>query len=121
MKTRVRLALALVFCALLPGLSATAQVQQVDIPILVPLSGFLAFEGQSQRNGALLAMQEAAGTVATRHEVADTGASPEIAVNALQRALEDKPVAVIASMLGTQMLAMLPVARENAVPLVTIS
>ncbi|MBV8652442.1 MAG: ABC transporter substrate-binding protein [Alphaproteobacteria bacterium] len=131
MKTRARpalcrlalacLALAAPVCAPLPGVIAGAQAQQVDIPILVPLSGFLAFEGQSQRNGALLAMQEASATVPTRHEVADTGASPEVAVNALQRALEDKPVAVIASMLGTQMLAMLPIAADNKVPLITIS
>jgi branched-chain amino acid transport system substrate-binding protein len=121
MKTRARPALALVLCALLGSLSVAARAQAVDIPILVPLSGFLALEGQSQRNGALLAMQLASGTVATRHEVTDTGVSPEIAVNALQRALEDKPIAVIASMLGTQMLAMLPIALEEKVPLVTIS
>ncbi len=121
MKMRACLALAALLYALLPGHSSAAPAQPVDIPILVPLSGFLAFEGQSQRNGALLAMQEASGTVAMRHEVADTGDSPAVAVNALQRALEDKPIAVIASMLGTQMLAMLPIAEENKVPLVTIS
>jgi branched-chain amino acid transport system substrate-binding protein len=121
MKTRARLALAALLYALLPGRSSAAPAQQVDIPILVPLSGFLAFEGQSQRNGALLAMQEASGAIPMRHEVADTGDSPAVAVNALQRALEGKPIAVIASMLGTQMLAMLPVAEENKVPLVTIS
>jgi branched-chain amino acid transport system substrate-binding protein len=115
-----RPALAIVLCALLAP-AAAAPAQPVDIPVLVPLSGFLSLEGQSQRNGALLAMQEASGTVATRHEVADTGVSPETAVNALQRALEDRPIAVIASMLGTQMLAMLPIAQENKVPLVTIS
>jgi branched-chain amino acid transport system substrate-binding protein len=116
-----RPALALVLCALLPALAAAAPPEPVDIPVLVPLSGFLALEGQSQRNGALLALQQASASIPTRHEVVDTAVSPETAVNALQRALEDKPVAVIASMLGTQMLAMLPIAQENKVPLVTIS
>ncbi len=46
------------------------------------------------------------------------GAAPPVA---LEKALGDKPIAVIASMLGTQMLAMLPVAAENKVPLITIS
>lgn len=120
MKLCASLALALVLCAPLPA-GAAAPVEPVDIPVLVPLSGFLSLEGQSQRNGALLAMREASGTIATHHEVSDTGVSPETAVNALQRALEDRPIAVIASMLGTQMLAMLPIAQESKVPLVTIS
>jgi branched-chain amino acid transport system substrate-binding protein len=48
--------------------------------------------------------------------------APEVAVNALERALgRGKVSAVAASMLGTQMLAMLPVALENKVPLVTVS
>ena len=99
----------------------TARAAELAIPILVPLTGFLALEGQSQRNGALLAFQQAPGGLATRHDVADTGVSPEIAVNALEKALEAKPVAIVAPMLGTQMLAMLPVAAENQVPLITIS
>ena len=43
-------------------------------------------------------------------------------MNALERAASRGPVtAVVASMLGTQMLAMLPVAREQKLPLVTVS
>lgn len=98
-----------------------ARAQVLDIPVLVPLTGFLSLEGQSQRNGALLAFQQDTGGLTVRHDVADTGVSPEIAVNALEKALEGKPVAIVASMLGTQMLAMLPVAAENKVPLITIS
>src|SRR5690606_29967816 len=56
------------------------------IPVLVPLTGFLALEGTSQRNGAVLALDEAPeGSVV--YEVEDTGTSPEVAVNALERAL----------------------------------
>jgi len=98
-----------------------ARAAELAIPVLVPLTGFLSLEGQSQRNGALLAFQQGQGGLAIRHDVADTGTSPEIAVNALEKALQAKPVAIVASMLGTQMLAMLPIAAESKVPLVTIS
>jgi branched-chain amino acid transport system substrate-binding protein len=103
------------------SLTLPAGAQSVDIPILVPLTGFLSLEGQSQRDGALLAFAQAPGGITTRHRVLDTATSPEVAVNALEKALEDKPLAIVASMLGTQMLAMLPVAQDAKVPLVTIS
>lgn len=93
-----------------------------DIPVLVPVTGFLAAEGSSQRNGALLALRNPPAGVQPRFAVTDTGTSPEGAVTALERAVSDgAPTAVVASMLGTQMLAMLPVALEQKVPLVTIS
>jgi branched-chain amino acid transport system substrate-binding protein len=109
----------LVAALLLAPLATRAE--ELAVPILVPLTGFLSLEGQSQRNGALLAFQQAPGGLAIRHDVADTGTSPEIAVNQLEKALEAKPIAIIASMLGTQMLAMLPIAAESKVPLITIS
>jgi branched-chain amino acid transport system substrate-binding protein len=102
-------------------LTAAAQTQ-LDIPILVPITGFLSLEGTSQRNGALLAIKNAPSSVTTTAEVTDTGASPEGATTALERALSrGKVSAVVASMLGTQMLAMLPIALENKVPLATVS
>jgi branched-chain amino acid transport system substrate-binding protein len=111
------------FCLLVALLLAplAARAEELAVPILVPLTGFLALEGQSQRNGALLAFGQAPGSLAIRHDVADTGVSPEVAVNQLEKALESKPVAIVASMLGTQMLAMLPIAAESKVPLITIS
>ena len=54
--------------------------------------------------------------------VFDTATSPEVAVNAFLRALEaPNVVAAVAPIFGTQMLALLPLAREERVPLVTIS
>lgn len=103
------------------GVALPARAQSVDIPILVPLTGFLSLEGQSQRDGALLALAQAPRGVTPQQQVFDTATSPEVAVNALEKALESKPLAVVASMLGTQMLAMLPIAQEAKVPLVTIS
>jgi branched-chain amino acid transport system substrate-binding protein len=103
-------------------LAAPTQAQEIRIPVLVPLTGILALEGTSQRNGALLAMQQPPEGVAPRAEVADTGAAPELAVTALERALDPgMPVAVVASMFGPQILAMLPIGAERKVPLITIS
>ncbi|MDH3231685.1 MAG: ABC transporter substrate-binding protein [Alphaproteobacteria bacterium] len=102
------------------GLSAaTARAELPSFPVLVPITGFLSLEGTAQRNGAVLAL-EADNSV--NYEVSDTGSSPEVAVNAMERALRDIHVAaIIGPILGTQMLAMLPLAEEYEVPLVTIS
>ncbi len=100
---------------------AIAQTEVV-FPVLVPITGFLSLEGTSQRNGAVLAIRNAPAGVKVVSEVTDTGVSPEGATTALERALSrGKVSAVAASMLGTQMLAMLPVALENKVPLTTVS
>lgn len=110
---------AMLAIAALP--QAHAQTE-VNIPVLVPITGFLSLEGTSQRNGALLAIRNAPPGVKVTSEVTDTGVSPEGATTALERALSrGKVSAVAASMLGTQMLAMLPVALENKVPLTTVS
>ncbi len=70
----------------------------------------------------MLALENPPGGVSVAYEVADTATSPEIAVNALERALADgDATAVAASMLGTQMLAMIPVANDYGVPLITVS
>ncbi|HUE19635.1 MAG TPA: ABC transporter substrate-binding protein [Stellaceae bacterium] len=100
-----------------PALAADA-----NVPVLVPLTGFLSVEGTSQRNGAVLALGSPPAGVKATFDVSDTGVSPEVAVNALERAVSQGPVtAVVASMLGAQVLALLPVALEHKVPLITIS
>ncbi len=109
--------------AALCGIAAPAALaQNASIPILVPITGFLSLEGGSQRNGAVLAARRAPGKLSVKADVSDTGTAPDVAVNALERVISrDKPNAVVASMLGTQMLAMLPVALEAKVPLLTVS
>ncbi|MCK6581454.1 MAG: amino acid ABC transporter substrate-binding protein, partial [Anaerolineae bacterium] len=62
-----------------------AAAEPVAVPVLVPLTGFLALEGASQRNGALLALSQAPAGRQVRANVIDTGAAPEGAVNALER------------------------------------
>ncbi len=113
------------FVACVFGLVASAgpvAAAELYFPVLVPVTGFLALEGASQRNGALLALDPAPPGAAVRAEVIDTGVSPEGAVTALDRAASQGDVtAVAASMLGTQMLAMLPLAEEYGTPLVTVS
>ncbi|MEC7592413.1 MAG: ABC transporter substrate-binding protein [Pseudomonadota bacterium] len=113
------LALAFLVAGLSPAQSAN---RNFDIPVLVPVTGFLALEGTAQRNGALLALATPLAGIITTPRVADTSTSPEVAVNALQRALRGTPpVAIGASIFGTQMLAMLPIAARAGVPLLTIS
>src|SRR5579872_5977129 len=112
---RGAVALALCVCA------ASAQAQEVRLPVLVPLTGFVALEGTSQKNGALLAASQSHDVV-FKPDVLDTAATPEAAVNAWARAVGDPPpLAVVGPILGTQMLALLPLAKERDVPLLTIS
>lgn len=94
---------------------------EVRLPVLVPLTGFVALEGTSQKNGALLAAGQVRA-VALKPDVLDTVATPEAAVTAWARAMGGRtPLAAIGPILGTQMLALLPLARERDVPLLTIS
>ncbi len=88
--------------------------------MLVPLTGFVALEGTSQRNGALLAASQDARM---KPEVLDTAATPEAAVTAWERSVGrgKPPSAVVGPILGTQMLALLPLAQERKIPLLTIS
>ena len=108
--------------AFLCALATGAQAEPLRIPVLVPITGFLALEGTSQRNGAELALRGSG----VDFDVNDTATSPEIAVNAFERALtsgraRDDVIAVVAPMLGTQMLALIPLADEFNVPMVTVS
>lgn len=101
--------------------AVSARAESVSVPVLVPLTGFLSLEGTSQRNGALLALKDPPAGITADAPVIDTGTSPEAAVTALERAAGGPVTAVVASMLGTQMLAMLPLAAEYKLPLVTVS
>ncbi|HXQ68080.1 MAG TPA: ABC transporter substrate-binding protein, partial [Alphaproteobacteria bacterium] len=114
--------LASALAATAPVAVSPAAAAQADIPILVPITGPLALEGTSQQNGALLALREAPGGVAVKGEVSDTDTTPEVAVNALERAAASgTPIAVVASIFGPQILAMLPLAERYKLPLLTIS
>lgn len=103
------------------------QGQTYYVGILVPLTGFLALEGDSQRNGALLALENPPVTlkqagITLNYEIFDTGSNPEGATLAFNRLLNHPNlVAISGPILGTQMLAILPLARKTEIPLLTIS
>jgi len=115
------LPIILTSAALSVGAIANA-AEPVAVSVLVPITGFLALEGIAQRNGAVLALDNPPPGVNVAYQVADTATSPEVAVTALQRALDrEHPVAIAAPIFGTQMLAMAPIANRAGVPLVTVS
>lgn len=99
-----------------------ARAEAVRLPILAPTSGILALEGASQRDGALLALEHAPKGIAIERLVLDTGSSPQRAVQAFEKAVRGAlPVAISAPIFGPEMLAIMPLAKERKVPLVTIS
>lgn len=123
-----RLLLASAATLAAPAIARAQAVPAFRLPILLPLTGFAALEGKSQREGALLAIRDAAATVRFVPDVLDTGTAPEAAVTAWQRALRDgardgarAPVAVLGPILGTQMLALLPEAATAKLPLLAVS
>jgi branched-chain amino acid transport system substrate-binding protein len=129
MKTRFRTAIlsaALAFCAA----ASYAQQQRATFPILVPITGALALEGQSQRDGALLAFAEREAQQKVElsktlyaHPVLDTASNPQIAVQAFERAMGEspKPRAVMGPIDGNSMLALLPLAERENVALLAVS
>lgn len=99
-----------------------AFAQEIKVPILAPLTGYISLEGTSQRNGAVLAVKNAPTSIKASYESFDTATAPENAINVMERALSSQNVkAVVGPILGVQMLALLPLAKENKIPLLTIS
>ncbi len=92
------------------------------LPIVMPITGFLSVEGGSQRNGAVMALEQAPGGMKIDFPIFDTGTSATGAATALDKALSSqKAVAAAVTVFGTEMVAMMPVAAEYKVPLLTIS
>jgi len=113
---------AVAVCGVVAFACVARAEQAVRLPILAPTSGILALEGASQRDGALLALQDAPKGVTVERLVLDTGSSPQRAVQAFEKAVRGKlPVAISAPIFGPEMLAIMPLAKERKVPLVTIS
>ena len=114
-------------CVLLLSLSAPAApvlADQVVVPVLAPITGFLALEGGAQRNGAILAAEHASKrhNIKFQADVQDTTTAPDVAVSAFKRTLKNgKPPGVLGPILGSQMLALLPIADQEGLPILTIS
>ncbi|TAI65589.1 ABC transporter substrate-binding protein [Bradyrhizobium sp. Leo170] len=104
--------------ALLLSWSASAEETSLTVPIIVPITGLLALEGTSQLNGANLAIAHAPPGLKIKAQTVDSGTAAEGGANALERAVGDKNVDfAVAPLFGTQVLAMLPVALENKMPI----
>ncbi|MDI4237134.1 ABC transporter substrate-binding protein [Bradyrhizobium sp. Arg237L] len=104
--------------ALLLSWSASAEETSLTVPIIVPITGLLALEGTSQLNGANLAIAHAPPGLKIKTTTIDSGTAAEGGANALERVVGDKNVDfAVAPLFGTQVLAMLPVALENKMPI----
>ena len=99
----------------------TALAADYYLPIVMPITGFMSVEGGSQRNGAVMAFEDTKD-VSVDYSVFDTGTSAQGAATALDKALSSaEAIAAATSIFGTEMVAMMPVAEEYKVPLLTIS
>ena len=58
-----RLLLASAATLAAPAIARAQVVPSFRLPVLLPLTGFAALEGKSQREGALLAIRDVAATV----------------------------------------------------------
>jgi branched-chain amino acid transport system substrate-binding protein len=99
---------------------ASAQAADYYLPIVMPITGFMSVEGGSQRNGAVMAFEDAGASV--DYPIYDTGTSAAGAATALDNALSSgDAIAAAISIYGTEVIAMMPVAEEYEVPMLTIS
>ena len=107
---------------LIAGAGTAAKAADAYLPIVMPITGFLSVEGGSQRNGAVMALEQAPGGMKVDFPVFDTGTSATGAATALDKALSSqKATAAAVTVFGTEMVAMMPIAAEYKVPLLTIS
>ena len=96
---------------------------KITIGAVLPLTGVLAPYGKPNLEAITLAIDEVnkAGGIDGRElelVVEDTQASNTTAINALNKVLQSKPVAVIGPGLGTQILALQPLTEKAKVTLI---
>lgn len=99
----------------------------IKLGIVVPLTTPVATAGLEQRQGAELAIAEinaAGGVLGGRQLVAvaeDSQNNNTAAINAFEKVANEKPAAIVGSVLGTQMVAMDPLIRQYKIPTLTVS
>ena len=104
------------------GIASPALAQDtVKIPNIIELSGAGATVGANWKNGSSLAVEEinAAGGILGKKiqlEFVDTGSDPGKARAAIQRALDDKPVAIFGPIYSGSVSATLQLTNEAQVP-----
>lgn len=115
-----RIAAAAAAIALPFGVAPAAHAAET-LPILVPLTKFIALEGNSQKRGSLLAFK-GFEKLGVKPAVLDTASSPQVATQAFARATRGGGVfAVIGPIYGNSMLAMMPLAAQRKLPILTVS
>jgi branched-chain amino acid transport system substrate-binding protein len=100
--------------------------EPLEVGAFLPITGKFALPGELQRNGILSATDDinAAGGIngrSVRVVIEDSSDSNTTAVTAMRKLAESKYPVVFGPVLGTQMLAAMPVIAEVKVPVVTIS
>src|SRR5262245_49006047 len=112
------------------ALGATASLAQQKEPIeigsFLPLTGKFALPGELQKNGILSATDDinAAGGIngrPVRVVIEDSSDSNTTTITATRKLLSNNYPALLGPVLGTQMLAAMPIIAEVKVPVVTIS
>lgn len=112
---------ALAAAIVLAFAAAPAAKAAETLPVLVPLTRFIALEGNSQKRGALLAFR-GFEKLGVKPDVLDTASSPQVATQAFARATRGGDVfAVIGPIYGNSMLALLPLAARRELPILTVS
>jgi branched-chain amino acid transport system substrate-binding protein len=112
------------FAAATAALAVTSSVWAQDtikIPNIIELSGAGATVGNNWKNGSSLAVEEinAAGGILGKKiqlEFVDTGSDPGKARAAIQRALDEKPVAIFGPIYSGSVSATLQLTNEAEVP-----
>lgn len=105
--------------------AANAQTSTVKIGVVQPLTGSVAYNGKTDVNGSTLATQERnakGGVLGKRVElvVEDGRCDPATSVNAAEKLIQrDKVVALSGAFCSSATLAVMPVAENNKLPLIT--
>lgn len=107
--------------AVLAGSHAAYAQDTIKIPNIIELSGAGATVGKNWQNGSSLAVEEinAAGGILGKKiqlEFVDTGTDPGKARAAIQRALDDKPIAIFGPIYSGSISATLQLTNEAEVP-----
>ena len=107
--------------AVLAGTHAGHAQDTIKIPNIIELSGAGATVGKNWQNGSTLAVEEinAAGGILGKKiqlEFVDTGSDPGKARAAIQRALDDKPIAIFGPIYSGSVSATLQLTAEAQVP-----
>jgi branched-chain amino acid transport system substrate-binding protein len=130
-RTVIKLGSASAAAAILPGTGAMAQVKDVKVALIAPLSGPWARQGELMKKGGDLAIKhineaggiKSLGGAKMQLIVVDAGDSAEKAKNAAQRMVSQEPdlIGGTGAWLSTFTLAVTEVTERASLPMLTLS